>query len=77
MNKTIEGLEKAKMRAYDIAVGTAAEHNAEPIDWGGTTCWKPGQGLFDLWNCTRRKGNWQETGKLALQIAELPEREEI
>lgn len=48
-----------------------------PIDWGGTTCWKPGQGLFDLWNCTRRKGNWQETGKLALQIAELPEREEI
>lgn len=33
LNKTIEGLEKAKMRAYDIAVGTAAEHNAEPIDW--------------------------------------------
>ena len=25
MNKTIEGLEKAKARAYDIAVGTAAE----------------------------------------------------
>lgn len=25
LNKTIEGLEKAKARAYDIAVGTAAE----------------------------------------------------
>lgn len=25
LNKTIEGLEKAKMRAYDIAVGTAIE----------------------------------------------------
>ena len=28
LNKTIEGLEKAKARAYDIAVGTAAERRA-------------------------------------------------
>ena len=45
-----------------------------PIDWGGTTCLHSAQGVFGRWNCARIKGNWQEAGKLALQIAELPER---
>ena len=34
------------------------------------------RGLFSLWCSAFKDGNWQEAGKLALQIAELPEREE-
>lgn len=49
-----------------------------PIDWGGESCINnecgDGNGLFNLWEAT---GDWQEAGKLALQIAELPERKEI
>ena len=49
-----------------------------PINWGGESCIDnecgDGHGLFNLWEAT---GDWQEAGKLALQIAELPEREEI
>ena len=48
-----------------------------PIDWGGINCENHGQGLFALWFYAKGRKNWQEAGKLALQIAELPEREEI
>ena len=48
-----------------------------PIDWGGERNCCDGKALFALWRYEKDMGNWQEAGKLALQIAELPEREEI
>ena len=48
-----------------------------PIDWGVRTCIAPERGLYDLWYDAVKDRDWQEAGKLALQIAELPEREEI
>lgn len=48
-----------------------------PIDWGGERNCCDGKALFELWRYEKDMGNWQKAGKLALQIAELPEREEI
>lgn len=54
-----------------------------PIDWGGISCmhykeFEDGDnGLYSLWEMTVRHNEYKEAGKLALQIAELPEREEI
>ena len=46
-----------------------------PIEWGNTPCHDT-KALYTLWGHKRAMKNWQEAGKLALQIAELPEREE-
>ena len=45
-----------------------------PIDWGIKRNCCDGKALFALWEYERDMENWQEAGKLALQIAELPER---
>ena len=51
-----------------------------PIDWGGIDCVSDehgdDNGLYALWWANIVENNWQEAGKLALQIAELPERGE-
>ena len=52
-----------------------------PIDWVGIDCTYgkkgDGHGLLILWSKATLRNNWRKAGKLALQIAELPEREEI
>ena len=45
-----------------------------PIDCGGKKHRSDKQALFELWRYAIARNNWQEAGKLALQIAELPER---
>ena len=47
-----------------------------PINWGGKRDCCDGKALFALWKYEKDMDNWQEAGKLALQIAELPERDE-
>ena len=48
-----------------------------PIDWGvKRDCCGEGA-LFKLWCHEIDMENWQEAGKLALQIVELPEKEEL
>lgn len=77
------GLERIKSLCYcceyaqQIADNSSLSCEACPVDWGVRTCTAPGRGLYDLWCGTVKDGNWQKAGKLALQIAELPEREEI
>ena len=56
-----------------------AKCNFCPIDWGGENCVdnkyeEDENGLFAMWDNAADSDNWQEAGKLALQIAELPER---
>ena len=52
----------------------AAKCDYCPIDWGNTPCHDT-KALYTLWGHKRGMKNWQEAGKLALQIAELPEME--
>lgn len=62
-------------KAYELFVYPVCDNC--PIDWGGIGCeGEKEQGLFSLWCGAFKDGNWQEAAKLALQIAELPEREE-
>ena len=63
--------------AQQIADNSSLSCKACPVDWGVRTCTAPGRGLYDLWCDAVKDRDWQEAGKLALQIAELPEREEI
>ena len=44
-----------------------------PIDWGGLNCMYK---LFSLWNIAVWLQIYEEAAKFALQIAELPERED-
>lgn len=51
-----------------------------PIDWGGLNCTQDkycfSEGLFILWGQAIYSQNYEAAAKFALQIAELPERED-